>query len=178
MWTVSDTFHLLSRNKEEFILFFSLMFLFWHSGEWGSQWHIAPFEEGGAHYNCSEQYMMAQKALLFNDLATHAAIMTATSPSKQKALGRKVRGFDEKVWAQHRYQIVLKANLAKFRQNPELKKHLLATGNLTIAEASPHDKLWGIGLRASDPRSQNKERWLGQNLLGQVLMEVRQILQE
>ena len=154
------------------------MFLFWRSGAWGSQWHIAPFVEGSTHYNCSEQYMMAQKALLFNDLATHAQIMKTTSPSKQKALGRKVRGFDEKVWAQHRYQIVLKANLAKFRQNPELKKQLLATGNQIIAEASPCDKLWGIGLGASDPRSQNKETWPGQNLLGQVLMEVRQTLQE
>lgn len=66
--------------------------------------------------------------------------------------------------------------MEKYRQNPDLRAKLLATGDLQFVEASPDDRVWGIGLRASDPASGDPKRWRGENLLGQATTEARQIL--
>lgn len=138
-----------------------------------SQWYDCTFEVDGQTYATTEQYMMAQKAALFGDAETLARIMAADNPRDYKALGREVKGFDSKLWDREKYGIVLRGNLAKFSQNPELFAFLDGTGNSVLVEASPYDSIWGVKLGMDDPRLQNPEEWQGENLLGFALMETR-----
>lgn len=139
-----------------------------------SQWYVAPFEVDGQQYQSAEHYMMAEKAALFGDQQTRARIIEATDPNAAKALGRQVRGFDEALWAQERFAIVVRANEAKFSQNAELGAFLLGTGTRVIVEASPVDRVWGIGLAQDDEKAHRPDRWRGLNLLGFALMQVRE----
>lgn len=120
--------------------------------------------------------MMAEKARLFKDDTMRKIILNTTNPAKLKALGRKVRNYDEDIWHQNRMDIVLDGNMAKFCQNEDMKAQLLATGEKELVEASPFDTIWGIGLSATNPKALNKATWRGQNLLGNVLMTVRERL--
>jgi hypothetical protein len=141
-----------------------------------SQWWPAVFEVDGVVYQTAEHYMMAEKARLFGDEAAREQIIAALHPGEVKKLGREVRGFDNEVWVQHRFDIVVRGNLAKFRQNEELKTFLLSSRSRILVEASPVDKIWGIGLAAEGVRAQNPEEWQGLNLLGFGLMVVRERL--
>ena len=120
--------------------------------------------------------MMAQKALLFNDLEIFNQIIAAKSPAEAKALGRQVRQFDEATWNRQRSAIVVRGNLEKFRQHPDLQEFLLSTKERVLVEASPVDRIWGIGLAADSERAENPKQWQGLNLLGFALMEVRDLL--
>jgi ribA/ribD-fused uncharacterized protein len=111
--------------------------------------------------------------LLFEDLAVAARVLAASSPGEVKALGREVSGFSEPTWVSSRLEIVVAGNLAKFGQDPALRAYLLGTGSRVLVEASPLDRVWGIGLTADDPRATDPSSWLGLNLLGEALMEVR-----
>jgi ribA/ribD-fused uncharacterized protein len=138
-----------------------------------SQWHRASFVVDDHTFSCAEQYMMYGKAQLFADAATAAEILAADHPRQHKALGRKVTPFDDATWRRNREAIVLAGNRAKFTQNPALLAQLLATRGTTLVEASPHDKIWGIGLAANDPRAADPAQWKGQNLLGKILTALR-----
>ena len=154
---------------------------FWHEydpfGEF-SQWFKSPFVVEGIHYETSEQYMMAKKALLFGDLIRYSLIMNEPDPSKCKKLGQQVQNFDGKVWDSCKEEIIFHANIAKFSQNELAKQLLLSTGDKIIAEASPYDKVWGIQMEANDPDSTNPAKWKGANLLGKTLMKVRDVLRK
>lgn len=138
-----------------------------------SQWYEAAFETQGQRYATAEHYMMAAKARLFGDTEAAAQIVAAPNPGAAKALGRKIRNFDEAKWLANRDTIVEAANLAKFSQNVGLRDFLLATGEQVLVEASPIDAIWGIGLAADDPRATDPAQWPGLNLLGFALMRVR-----
>lgn len=138
-----------------------------------SQWYSAPFVVEGQRYPTEEHFMMAEKASLFGDYETKEQIIHAPNPGAAKALGRQVRGFDESVWLEHRFAIVVQANAAKFGQNAELGQFLQQTGDCILVEASPVDKVWGIGLAQDDERVHNPNQWRGLNLLGFALMHVR-----
>lgn len=143
---------------------------------WGgpfSQWYPHDMVIQGVTYNCCEQYMMAQKALTFNDSESHGHIMATKDPRKQKALGRQVKNFSAPIWDKVSRDIVFQANLAKF-SDPELKAYLMSFGQEEIVEASPYDKIWGIGLGEDDPRALDKSQWQGLNWLGEALMQVRE----
>ena len=127
-------------------------------------------------YFCCEQYMMASKAKLFEDKEIFYKIMKADTPMKCKKLGRQVKNFDQKIWNENKYKIVKKGNLAKFKQNKELKKQLLSYGDRTFVEASRFDKIWGIGLGINNPLIMDVKNWKGQNLLGKAITEVRDVL--
>ena len=88
-------------------------------------------------------------------------------------LGRQVRGFTERRWAERRFDLVVSGNLAKFGQHPELRDFLLGTGHRVLVEASPADRIWGIGLSADHEHATSPEHWPGLNLLGFALMGVR-----
>ncbi|MGV8120593.1 MAG: NADAR family protein [Candidatus Xenobiia bacterium LiM19] len=148
-------------------------FFFWKGPL--SQWHRCMFTVDNVSYNCAEQYMMAKKAELFGDLKSLERIMSSNSPREQKALGRKVKNFEPKIWNSQAKNHVLKANTAKFSQNPDLKRFLLDTKGL-IVEASPLDTIWGIGLDEDDPRALDRAQWKGTNWLGEVLTKVRTAL--
>ena len=116
---------------------------------------------------------MASKARLFEDEETLGEILVAPDAKTAKALGRKVLNFDDDVWKANARRLVTKGNVAKFEQNEELKKFLLGTGDAVLVEASPYDRIWGIGLKAGDGRAMHPDTWQGQNLLGFALMDVR-----
>ncbi|BBM84532.1 NADAR family protein [Candidatus Uabimicrobium amorphum] len=151
--------------------------LFWKPPCAFGQWTLSPFEVDGVHYNCAEQYMMAEKARLFQDEKNEKLIMESDCPREQKKLGKRVRGFKEKTWLEERFAIVFRGNMAKFSQNLDLKQALLETENRTLVEASPLDKIWGIGFAANQEEAYDETKWNGLNLLGKVLQEVRQELQ-
>ncbi|KAF0867382.1 NADAR family protein [Pseudomonas sp. LD120] len=138
-----------------------------------SQWFAAGFEIAGIHYASAEHFMMAGKALLFDDPQTHARILQAATPVEVKQLGREVRNFDDAQWQAARFDIVVQGNLAKFSQHPALNEYLLSTLDQVLVEASPVDRIWGIGLAADDTRARQPASWRGLNLLGYALMEVR-----
>jgi ribA/ribD-fused uncharacterized protein len=153
--------------KEDFTFFWGGVF---------SQWYPSPIEIEGVEYNCAEQYMMQQKAKLFGDTEMEAKIMEAKHPKEQKAFGRQVKNFEPSAWEEIAYDVVKKANIAKFTQNPKFMEVLEFSKGTEIVEASAFDTIWGIGLAEHDRRAWNKETWLGTNLLGEVLMEVRKEL--
>lgn len=138
-----------------------------------SQWWKSDFTIDTYTYCCMEQYMMAEKARLFKDNEILEKIMKSTHPKQMKDFGRKVKNFDEDLWCEKRYSIVVKGNYAKFSQNEELKQFLNNTNERVLVEASPYDKIWGIGMSADDHNIENPLMWKGRNLLGFALMEVR-----
>jgi ribA/ribD-fused uncharacterized protein len=141
-----------------------------------SQWFSSAFELEGHRYATAEHYMMAGKARLFGDEAAFERILRAKSPAEAKSLGRKVRGFDERTWDEKRFEIVVTGSLGKFGQNAELGRFLLETGRRVLVEASPVDRIWGIGLAKDDPAAERPSAWRGHNLLGFALMAARQRL--
>jgi ribA/ribD-fused uncharacterized protein len=138
-----------------------------------SQWWPAPFTVQGVTYATAEHWMMAQKALLFNDQEQYQHIITCHSPAEAKKLGRAVKNFDAAAWSAAAYKLVTEGNIYKFAQHEMLKQYLLQTGDAVIVEASPFDKIWGIGTKAYET---NPFNWKGENLLGFALMEVRDTL--
>ena len=103
-----------------------------------SQWWMEDFWSVANTYLCMEQYMMAGKAELFSDQEIREQILKCSDPKQIKALGRKVRRFDQKVWDKFKYAIVLNGNWCKFSQNRNLREFLLSTGDSVLAEASPY----------------------------------------
>jgi ribA/ribD-fused uncharacterized protein len=148
---------------------------FWQSDSPFSQWHLSSFTVNNVEYNCAEQYMMHQKALLFEDTVIANKVMNTKSPKSQKALGRKVSNFDDDVWNRHCVDIVYKGNYAKFSQNEKLKETILSLRHKDreLVEASPVDKIWGIGMADTDDGVKQRANWKGKNLLGKILTCVR-----
>lgn len=119
--------------------------------------------------------MMQQKALLFDDQATAAAIMKTTSPKEQKQLGRLVENFNNEEWEKHRERVVEEGSYHKFVHSLvewDIKAKLLETGDRELVEASPFDKIWGVGYDEKHA-SQYRHKW-GLNLLGKALMKARE----
>lgn len=140
------------------------------------QWYPSPMTIDGESFPTAEHYMMWYKARLFGDVESARKIMADGSPAVAKALGRQVRHFNTVVWLAHRFELVVRASLAKFRQNPHLGSFLLGTRDHVLAEASPHDLIWGTGFAADHPDAHDPLAWKGINLLGFALMEAREQL--
>lgn len=138
-----------------------------------SQWPKSEFFVNDIKYNCAEQWMMAKKAELFEDFDTLDQIMSESSPKEQKALGRTVQNFDLPIWEANARRIVYRGNFHKFYQNDEFREALFATKGKTLVEASPVDRIWGIGLAEDNPDALDRTKWLGKNWLGETLTKVR-----
>ena len=169
-----------------------------------SQWFVQDFSIDGQFYPTAEHWMMAEKARLFGDAEMLTAILDSQSPRDAKAFGRKVKGFDAETWNEHKFEIVVRGNLAKFGQNPQLKQFLMETtpeqpdyqmvaeapqayrirdyskptkttdSQTILVEAAGRDMIWGIGLGQNNPKSRDPLQWRGQNLLGFALTKVRE----
>lgn len=137
-----------------------------------SNWYPAPFTLNNVEYNCVEQYMMASKARVFGDFDTLELIMRTDHPRDQKALGRKVKNFNANIWNSIAKDIVYLGCLQKFLEHDELLTQLLSTKGLLV-EASPYDKIWGIGLGMDNPDRFDVSKWKGTNWLGHILTNVR-----
>ena len=150
---------------------------FWKVNEengWMSNWYRRKFVIDNFEYLHVEQYMMSRKAKLFHDSSSYTAILRETDPQECKKLGKGVRPFDPSRWDEVKYEIVKTGNRAKYEQNPDLKQKLMDTGNALLAEASPRDRIWGIALDAATAARTDPSAWPGQNLLGRILMELRE----
>lgn len=143
-----------------------------------SQWYPGSFSVNGIKYETAEHWMMAQKALLFDNPEIHQKIVDSEKPGEVKELGRQIIGFDEVVWNAEKYNIVRLGNIHKFNQNKTLKEFLLSSNDRVLIEASPVDIVWGIGLAKDSEHINNLYAWPGKNLLGFALMEVRDFLLE
>ena len=164
----------MERTMERFTYFWNGPF---------SQWEPCHFVIDDVEYNCAEQYMMAEKARVFGDEDILEQILEAEDARTQKALGREVYPFDVDQWEEDEsngrprcWNIVWRGNMAKFSQNSYLMQQLRDTKGTTLVEASPYDRIWGIGLRESDATTQGREGWRGRNWLGEVLTNVREYL--
>jgi ribA/ribD-fused uncharacterized protein len=147
-------------------------FEFFYGGVF-SQWYRSDFVLNGMKFNCAEQWMMYQKAVLFGDPIAATEIMNAGHPADQKAIGRRVKNFDAARWNNVAKSLIYQGNEAKFTQNPELLKALLATGDREFVECSPVDVVWGVGLGMNDERRHDRTNWRGTNWLGEVLTQLR-----
>lgn len=143
-----------------------------------SNWYLSDFCVRDRKFSSMEQYMMYQKAVLFQDTEIAEQILQTTDVGKIKALGRLVKNYEDAIWSGMRQVIVYQGLLEKFRQNDELKQKLLATQDHILAECAVQDKIWGIGLSMKDERRFDRKEWQGQNLLGFSLMCVRTVLGE
>ena len=161
-------------TKDDFVFF-------WHEYEDNgcfSLWFHASFTVEGITYQTCEQYMMAKKALLFGDMENYRLIMGEADPRRVKVYGKAVQNYDSAAWHGCNEEIIYNGNLAKFSQNASLRAALLATGDKILAEASPKDRIYGIGFEADDQEALNPDLWQGTNLLGEALMKVRKTLLE
>ncbi|MFA8300985.1 MAG: NADAR family protein [Hyphomicrobiales bacterium] len=138
-----------------------------------SQWWPSAFVVDNIEYKTAEHWMMARKAHLFGDMKMFNEITQCEDPKNVKALGRKIKGFEEELWVKHRYEIVKEGNFHKFNQSEKLRNFLLSTDDKVLVEASPFDKIWGIGMSVNDSNIISPDKWRGLNLLGFALMEVR-----
>jgi ribA/ribD-fused uncharacterized protein len=144
-----------------------------------SQWCPSTFvSPQGVIYNCAEQWMMEQKALMFNDTKKARQIMATDKPGVQKRLGKRVSNFSEAEWEAKCRDLVYFGNLLKFSQNANLRYELLSTDGAILAEAAEHDSVWGIGMSEVDAVGMAEAQgvdyvWTGRNMLGEALMRVR-----
>ena len=143
-----------------------------------SNWYPANFTIDSIKFSSTEQYMMYQKATLFGDQAVADEILKTDDPAEQKALGRKVKGYNSNVWSGYRQVIMLRGLEAKFDQNNDLKQKLMKTDNAFLVECARKDVVWACGVGLKDEERHDIVTWRGQNLLGFALMEVRRRLKE
>lgn len=192
-----EQYHKLKNEKFTF---------FWQSSSPFSQWHPAKFQYKEKTFSSAEQFMMYCKAKLFNDEdiakkiielnntpvvakflnneITSEEIINNKLLSKEwsfvqreiKSAGRKVKNYNELTWLDKRKSIVYVGSREKYKQNKHLLDKIKETDGTTLVEASPYDKIWGIGLKSSDARAQKRDLWQGENLLGEILTEVRENL--
>jgi ribA/ribD-fused uncharacterized protein len=141
-----------------------------------SQWFLRAFMLDGVEYASAEHWMMAEKARLFGDEEMRRSVLSAVTPAEAKAFGRAVRSYDDDVWSRERATLVTKGNIAKFEQHDDLRAFLLSTNDRVLVEASPRDRIWGIGMGKENPNALHPERWRGENLLGFALMAAREDL--
>ncbi len=144
-------------------------YLFFLGGPF-SNWHKCNFSVNNILYDCGEQYMMHQKALVAGDFVTAAKVLKEPDPAKQKALGRQISGYDDAKWSAIRYDIVKNGLREKYKQNKILMDYLLSCNGKIIVEASPADAIWGIGFDANNAMA-NINKW-GQNLLGKIHVDL------
>jgi hypothetical protein len=157
--------------QEEFIFYFGPDSPFSH-------WYRCRFSVDGTSYCCVDQYLMYRKAVMFHDAEIAGTILNSSDPGRHRSLGKKVRGFQKNAWQEVCRRYAYEANYAKFTQNEGLKTALLGTLGKGLAEASPYDRNWGIGLSLANSRNRDRRNWRGRNWAGEVLESVRTALLE
>lgn len=148
---------------------------------WGgifSQWAKCDFvwispDNHNYMFNCAEQAMMYRKALLFKDEEAAERVLSCKDPRDQKAIGRTIRGYNDEEWDKVKFDIVAENNYLKFSQNPGWKELLIFTDGYELVEASPYDKVWGVGLGEDNPLILDENNWNGENLLGKAIVDAR-----
>lgn len=143
---------------------------------WLSNWYLSDFKVDDVSFSSMEQYMMYQKAIVFEDFKTAEEILRTQNVAIIKQYGRQVSNYNDVIWNGIRQIVIYKGLLAKFSQNETLCDNLRNTGSAILAECAVMDRIWGIGLSMKDPNRFDMNKWNGQNLLGFALMQVREQL--
>ena len=106
--------------------------------------------------------------------------MNETDPVSMKHIGDNVANFDEDVWMTRARDVMMEANMAKFNQSAVCRQYLLDSGTKHLAEASPTDTYWGIGLGLRDANILKRDTWPidGHNAMGHILMQIRDHLKQ
>lgn len=146
--------------------------VFFYGGVY-SQWYNSPFTVDGEDYLTAEHWMMVKKAETFEDQESREKMFRVTHPAEAKKLGRKVKNFDPKKWEEVAFEHVVQGNVHKFEQNKQCRFVLEDEDGLVLVEASPSDKIWGIGYNTFDAHRVTVDEWKGTNLLGYAIMEAR-----
>ena len=141
-----------------------------------SNWYPTKYTYNEIEFNCSEQGVMWNKAILFNDYENAKKILKCieTEQHKMKKLGRLVKNFDNDIWNANKINIYKNHCREKFKQNEYLKQELMNTKGKILVETSPTDKIWGIGMNEKQARQTNPKEWKGLNLLGRILTDIRE----
>lgn len=147
-------------------------FVFFWDGPY-SQWAYSPFHYRGHKFETAEHYMMFSKAMFFKDHDNALRILKEPDPSEVKKIGREIPNYVEEEWARVRYDVVTIGTILKFSQNPDFYQTMVDDMGKIIVEASPYDRIWGIGLRETDSGIYNIDNWQGDNLLGYAIMRAR-----
>jgi len=167
-----ETVILNDENKNE------LLVLFFSDKSYLSNLYPCTFTIDGITFTSTKQYFHYMKAFMFNDRQAMNDILCTQDPLKQKRIGRGIKNFDEIKWISFAYDVLKRGHLAKFMDNKELKKKLLSIPNARFVDASTDDRIWGIGLDADHPDVSKPSKWPGNNLMGNVITEVRDIIKE
>ena len=131
---------------------------------------------------CTEQAFMWAKAKYFGDEEIAEKLLTEhdNNPMVCKQFGRLVKNYDDKMWNLVRYSFMLDVNMCKYQQDEKLKAKLLDPkfDGKTFVEASPTDRIWGIGLGEACPDVDDETKWQGKNLLGKVITQCRKTIKK
>lgn len=141
---------------------------------WNRSKIVHPYR--GLKFPTSEHAFMWMKADFFGDSSIASQIPLCPHPRDAKELGRQVKRYDDMEWSLVRYNYMVVVNLWKFLQNEYHRDVLASTGDRILVEASPYDRVWGVGLGENDPLILDEKNWKGDNLLGKALMDVRDLL--
>lgn len=153
----------------------STMILFYHESCPFSQWSKHSFTHDNIKYKTAEHFMMYKKAILMGDIATGNMILKSPGPAEAKKLGRLITGFDQSIWNSKKRETVMMGNILKFQQNSDILMMLCDTGRKRMVEAAGNDLVWGCGYRYDNPLIHDPNNWRGENLLGEILNDVRDI---
>ena len=137
-----------------------------HEAPYGcfSNFSAHSFTLDGAYWPTSEHYFQAQQ---FAGTPHAEEVRQAKTPKDAANIGRERKRPLRKDWEEIKDDVMRRAVIRKFETHPDIRVILLATGEEEIVENAPGDYYWGCGADGS-----------GKNMLGQILMEVRQILRE
>ena len=146
---------------------------FWGTPSVFSNWHPATFVMDDLLFANSEQAFMYYKAKCFDDTVSMDNILKTHDPKEAKKLGRLVQGFEQDIWDVYKFDVMFNVLKHKFSQDRKMYIELMSTRGKHLVEASPYDKIWGIGLSVEDATNIDPDKWPGQNLLGKVLDNLR-----
>lgn len=153
---------------DKFVLFFT-------DKDMLSNFYKENFEYKGHTFERSEQAFMWQKAIYFGDydIANEILKTTHKHPKHAKALGRKVKNFNDDAWNKVRYSIMKDVVTHKVNQSKAIQNFIKQHKDKIFVEASPFDAIWGIKMSENDPNIEDPTKWKGQNLLGEVYNELK-----
>lgn len=150
--------------------------LFFGNNDICSNFYQCEVHYDGYTFHSSEQLFMYLKAIFFKDWEIAEEILKVETPREAKALGRKVRNYDDKLWDEKRDYYMLETLMAKFVSCLRFREFILENKDKIFAEASPYDKIWGIGIAESDYRALYPDKWVGENRLGKCINKLISIL--